>query len=71
MTEVEDWYTPDTMAGFPLEEVQPYLGSCPLGRVHTGWVLAIHRHEPAWIAGHLDLPEPLAEVLVAAAERRV
>lgn len=45
VTEVEDWFTADTLTGFPLEGVRPYLAEYPLGRLHTGWVLATHGHE--------------------------
>ncbi|MFF7635527.1 hypothetical protein ACFZB9_20575 [Kitasatospora sp. NPDC008050] len=67
VTEVEDWYPADTLAGFPLEAVRPYLAAYPLGRLHTGWVLAVHGHEAGWIAQHLDVSRAVAAVLVAAA----
>lgn len=67
VTEVEDWFTPDTLIGFPVEGVRPYLAEYPLGRLHTGWVLATHGHEAAWIAQHLDVSEAVAAVLADAA----
>ncbi|MFE4977382.1 hypothetical protein ACFRAR_35395 [Kitasatospora sp. NPDC056651] len=67
------WFEPGALDGFPLERVRPLLRSGRVGSVdqlYTGWVLATHGHDAAWIARHLDLPAEAAHLLVEAARHR-
>ncbi|MCL7379840.1 hypothetical protein [Streptomyces sp. 35G-GA-8] len=65
--------TTEALAGFPFAEVSERLGHCDtacMNRVYAAWVLASHGHDAEWIVRSLDLPLDVAEVLVAAVDRR-
>ncbi|MEV8390503.1 MULTISPECIES: hypothetical protein [unclassified Streptomyces] len=65
--------TTEAVAGFPFAEVSERLGHCDtvcMNRVYAAWVLASHGHDAEWIVRSLDLPPDVAEILVAAVDRR-
>ncbi|MGW3043645.1 hypothetical protein ACWC9T_27175 [Kitasatospora sp. NPDC001159] len=67
-----DWFSADTVAGFPMEELRPLLlgpNAPNLNRLYTAWIMATHGHDAAWISHHLDLPPATAHLLVDAARR--
>ncbi|MBV9025487.1 MAG: hypothetical protein JO362_17230 [Streptomycetaceae bacterium] len=65
----EQWFTDDTLDGFPAQAVRPFLeGPRPpdLNLLYTAWVFAEHGYGTAWIAHHLDLPTTVVQPLVDA-----
>jgi hypothetical protein len=69
----ESWFTAHAVEGFPMEAVRPWLlrADAPsLNRLYLAWILADHGHDTEWITTHLDLPEPLVQLLVDAARAR-
>ncbi|MDH6708156.1 hypothetical protein P3T27_004895 [Kitasatospora sp. MAA19] len=68
-----DWFSPDTLEGFPTEAVRPLLHGPDApspDTLSTAWILATHGRDAAWIAHHVDLPVGTAHLLVDAARRR-
>ncbi|MCQ4084897.1 hypothetical protein NGB36_31105 [Streptomyces sp. RB6PN25] len=65
----EQWFTDDTLDGFPAQAVRPLLeGPDPPdpNRLYTAWVFARHGYDTVWIAHHLDLPTAAVKPLVDA-----
>jgi hypothetical protein len=65
----DSWFTADALGGFPLEAVRPWLlgpKAPSLNRFYLAWIMAQQGHDSAWITTHVDVPEPVARLLVDA-----
>ncbi|MGW1073519.1 hypothetical protein [Streptomyces sp. NPDC002537] len=66
----ENWFTPETLDGFPAQAVRSLLhdpGAPGRNSLYVAWICAVHGCDAPWIVHHLGLPEEVAHVLADAA----